>query len=273
MKIAHIDPAQFNSAMAPHDGAGALQYMTVLGNDDFGTNWMFIHAGVVPPGVSIGHHRHECFEECYLIFDGAARFTHNGNTAELRGGVAAPLRLGESHGIYNHTDEDVPWLNIGVSSVKGEADAEDLGEDLVDAVPGDPELVPHQFLDRTLLEPNANAHGGVGEIYVNNLWKDEDFRTNLKFIAYVIVPPECSIGYHRHETVEEVYLFLSGGGRMVVDDEVKEVTEGDCVLNQLGGSHGFYNPTHDPCELLVACVTQRKGIADSTDLGDDLTTR
>ena len=64
MKIARIDPAQFNSAMAPHDGAGALQYMTVLGNDDFGTNWMFIHAGVVPPGVRIGHHRHERFEEC-----------------------------------------------------------------------------------------------------------------------------------------------------------------------------------------------------------------
>jgi mannose-6-phosphate isomerase-like protein (cupin superfamily) len=84
------------------------------------------------------------------------------------------------------------------------------------------------------------------------------------------MPPGTSIGYHRHQTIEETYIIINGSGRMTVDDETEEVYAGDSIPSKLGGSHGLYNHTQEDLELFVMAVCMEHGQFDGEDLGDDL---
>ena len=90
---------------------------------------------------------------------------------------------------------------------------------------------------------------------------------------HALLPPGTSVGYHRHETIEECYVIMEGSGRMTVDDETIEVIPGDVILNRLGGSHGIYNHARDELEFFAVAVCGEKGRFDSTELDDDLTQR
>ena len=117
------------------------------------------------------------------------------------------------------------------------------------------------------------SHSGKGEIGAHMVWQSQDFRTNFGFLGLALLPPATSVGYHRHDTLEECYIILQGSGRMTGDDETAEVFPGDVIPNRLGGSHGLYNHTHEELEILVVAVTQEKGKLDATNLGDELAKR
>jgi len=49
-------------------------------------------------------------------------------------------------------------------------------------------------------------------------------------LSYQRVPPGCRFPYgHTHETQEEVYVVVRGGGRMKLDDEIVTLDEWDAV--------------------------------------------
>lgn len=270
MRISRNDPSQYRDAPRCHNGAGTIRYMGIYGERDFQTPWFFIHRGALPPKTGIGHHQHVQFEECYVILDGAARFTWNGKTVELSGGVMVPCRAGDSHGIYNHTDSDVQFMNLGVAPTGGGYDSVEFGQSLENEPLVMPEEVPHRFIARDAMRSASNVHQGKGMMQFRRLIDDRVFKTNWGFTDHCLLPPDTSIGYHRHDTIEECYMILSGRGRMKVDGEVFEVSAGDFIPNKLGGSHGIYNHASEPLELLNMAVCMEKGIFDATDLGDDL---
>jgi len=272
MRIGHTDPAKYHEAKSCHNGAGAIYYMSLW--DDFETNWMFIHRGVLPPKSGIGHHFHDNCEEMYVIFDNAARFTHNGNTAELKAGAMSPCCVGESHGIYNHTGNNTQFMNLGVAGPGGEYDCRNLDDSLENARPGPADKLPVRYIDRDELVISVGpVHAGKGKLEFRRIWSHETFKTNWGFIDHILLPPDTSIGYHRHETIEECYIILSGKGRITMDDETEEVFAGDAMPNRLGGCHGIYNHSQDALEVLNMAVSLEKGKFDSEDLGDDLSTR
>ncbi len=273
MRIAHNDPSKYGEPEKSHFGAGAIQYMNLWGEEDFQTPWLFIGMGVLPPKSGIGHHAHEAMEEMYTIFDNAAMFTHNGNTAELKGPVMVPCFKGDSHGLYNHTDMETQFMNMGVVSPSLPYDCRNFEDDLAKAEPGPSEKLPKAYLDKNLLMWSSSAHQGKGEIGIRELWSHKDFKTSWGFSHHMLIPPACSIGYHKHDTMEACYIILSGSGRITVDDETEEVKAGDLVPNRLGGSHGIYNHTDRDIELISMDVCLEKGKFDSTDLGDDLSDR
>ena len=133
--------------------------------------------------------------------------------------------------------------------------------------------IPLGRFDRSLLSTHSDVHQGKGDIGVRMIWQHSDFRTNWCLAAHVLMPPQTSIGYHRHVRLEETYVVVNGSGRMTVDDETEEVQAGDSIPNKLGGSHGLYNHTREELELFVNPVTMERGQADSEDFGDDLLTR
>ena len=133
--------------------------------------------------------------------------------------------------------------------------------------------LPVGRLDRNLLTFTPNVHAGKGLVGVRQVWGHQDFRTNWGFVAHCVVPPGASVGYHRHDVIEETYIIMAGSGRMTVDDETEEVHVGDAIPNRLGGSHGIYNHTQEDLELLVMAVCMEPGQFDTYDLGDDLTAR
>jgi mannose-6-phosphate isomerase-like protein (cupin superfamily) len=70
-------------------------------------------------------------------------------------------------------------------------------------------------------------------------------------LSYQRVPPGHRFPYgHSHNTQEEVYVVVRGGGRMKVDDEIVELEEWDAVRVPPGTWRG-YEAGPDGLEILV----------------------
>ena len=151
-------------------------------------------------------------------------------------------------------------------------DSTDFGDDRANAPLESVDRLPVARLDCNLLT-YSQSHEGKGEIGARTLWEHQDFRNNWGFVSHALLPPGTSVGYHRHDRIEEAYIVLNGSGRMTVDDETEEVYEGAAIPNRLGGSHGIYNHTQEDLEMLVVAVCLERGKTDATNFGDDLTTR
>ena len=272
MRVANARREDMQALSAVHGGAGTILFNSLWDRADFDTPFAFVHCAVLPPGGGIGYHRHDDSEEIFITVDNAAQFTHNGRTAEVVGGATVPLRSGEVHAIYNHTDQETRWFNVHCVMPSGEPKSTDLGDDRVGAVLESTDRLPVGRLDRSALK-FVQSHGGKGQVGSRKIWQSEDFRSNFGFLGHYMLPPDTSIGYHRHESVEECYIIIEGSGRMTVDDETEEVGQWDAIPSKLGGRHGLYNHTQENLELLVVAVCAEKGIFDCTDLGDDLSQR
>ena len=73
-------------------------------------------------------------------------------------------------------------------------------------------------------------------------------------VAEATVPPGGETVEHYHRTTEEVYLFVSGAGRMQLGDDEADVRAGDTVVIKPGVRHKLWNPGPDPLVLLCCCA-------------------
>ena len=265
MRISHARREEMNEIKGVHAGAGSLIFKSLFENDAFETPWWFIHSAIIPPGGGIGHHRHDHCEEIFVTIDNASQFTHNGRTTEIFGGAAVPVREGESHAIYNHTDKETRFFNFNVAEAGMPADSYDFGDDRIGAQLESVDRLPIGRFDRDLLT-HKNLHGGKGLVGFRVIWDWRDFRNNYGFLIHCLIPASASVGYHRHDGLEEVYIVMNGNGQITVDGETVNVSPGDAVLNRLGGAHGIYNNTQENLEVLAVSVSMEKGVLDATDL-------
>jgi mannose-6-phosphate isomerase-like protein (cupin superfamily) len=217
-------------------------------------------AGILGPGEEIAPHRHADVEEVHVVLD-EARVLVPGAEIPLAepSAVLAPPYC--THGVRNGSQGFLRYFRIAVGP-----------EGFVGAPPLDDgrETAPSIMaldVDKT---DEFHAHLGMGLIRYRRLWEFEAFSSRWGFIDHVWVPPGTSVGYHRHDRVQESYLILNGEGIMKVDGDVERVGPGDCVPNRLGGSHGLVTVGDEPVEFLNVSISQQKGEWDATDLGDDL---
>jgi mannose-6-phosphate isomerase-like protein (cupin superfamily) len=74
----------------------------------------------------------------------------------------------------------------------------------------------------------------------------------------VRVPAGADIGLHTHAPDnEEMYIIVSGVGRMHVDGQEFIVGAGDVIVNRPGGSHGLVNVGETTLDLVVVEVATR----------------
>jgi mannose-6-phosphate isomerase-like protein (cupin superfamily) len=272
--IGHTVPALFKDAPNAHDGAGVFKIMELIPGAEMKTNFLFVHRGVIPPHVSIGEHLHKNMEEMFIIYTGRAQFTVNGHTAELPARSLVLCPVGSSHGIYNDTDQPVEWMNVGVSLEKGKYISVEYKEDLTKAKVESPAPFLWANLDRSLLNPVANAHQGKGTLGFRRLWANDSFKTPWYFVDHCLLPPGTSIGYHQHGDIEEIYYIVEGSGLSTVNGRTFPVKAGDAIPCRIMDSHGIYNNSNKDLEVLVNCValeknTNKKG----QEWGDDLSKR
>ena len=99
-----------------HDGEGALDWTNVLdGEDVAGRHLNFIHDDILPPGASIGVHRHEHDEEYYYVVSGRGMMTLDGEQLRVEAGDITAVYPGGTHGLENDTDEDLRIIVVSVS--------------------------------------------------------------------------------------------------------------------------------------------------------------
>ena len=72
-------------------------------------------------------------------------------------------------------------------------------------------------------------------------------------LAQATVPPGARTEAHYHRTIEEIYLFTAGRGRMTLGGEEDEVRAGDCVVIAPGVEHDLLNDGPEPLVLLCCC--------------------
>lgn len=91
-----------------HDGEGPMGATFVLGGKQFeGRCIRFLHDNILPPGSSIGYHRHDSGEEYYLVLSGHGTMQLDGEEYPIGPGDISAVFAGGSHGLINDGDEDM----------------------------------------------------------------------------------------------------------------------------------------------------------------------
>ncbi|MHB9028999.1 MAG: cupin domain-containing protein [Candidatus Latescibacterota bacterium] len=262
------DPARYREV---DYGGGPVHEMTILDSALMGTNILYMKRGVIPPGRGIGEHGHRNAEEMYIVFNASAEFTVDGRTALLPAGSSALCPLGSTHALYNNSDVPLEWMTIAASKDKGKGDEGiAYGAVPIKAKIESPAPFRWERFDRTLCKWVGPAHRGKGKILNRRPWLDGNFETNWVRVGHCILPPDTSIGYHRHDGMEEVYYIMSGLGRSTVNGVTWDARAGDALPCTIHDSHGIYNNSKEDLDLFVFMVSLEKDKLDNTDLGDDL---
>ncbi|MDR2442667.1 MAG: cupin domain-containing protein [Deltaproteobacteria bacterium] len=113
-------------------------------------------------------------------------------------------------------------------------------------------LITSEQAARSITE---KAKGGLGHVshvhYINP--KSRPASTRVAMAAINTIPVGSSLGYHIHETDEELFFILEGQG-VFTDTDHKEyqVSSGDVTLCRQGESHGLVNSGTTP--LVFAAI-------------------
>ena len=107
---------------------------------------------------------------------------------------------------------------------------------------------------KTQKNTKLTIHDIGGEVVKENetyLLKDNKLLNGLVVRSTLLNPFKQTTG-HNHSGQEEVYFFVTGEGRMLLDDDEFEVKAGDVVLIPDGAFHRVYNDSGEP--FYFVCV-------------------
>ncbi len=261
-RVIRNDPAKYRQLSAVHAGAGTMGFTQLVGSKDLSTNFLYLHAGVIPANAGIGHHFHHNIEEMYVLLDGEAEFTVNGRTAKIKAPAVVPCRMGDAHGIYNSSGKPVRWLNFGVSFYKGKADNFDLGDNRVGASLDPIPTFVSARLEREKLKANNPAYAGNGVMY-RRVFGPEIFKTNWDHVDHVVIPAGSTAGPRSMVGFEEVYYVINGTGSITINADKAPIGASDAFYGLSGEQVTIANEGKEDLELLVIGVaTNKQKIAD-----------
>ncbi len=255
-RIAHTEPGKYRASPRVHGGPGQLDYMGLFNATALDTNLYFLHRGIIQPKSGIGAHFHNQCEEMFVIFDGEAQFTVDGRTSVLKGPAGAPVRMGHSHAIYNHTDKPVQWMNINVSARKGVYDAFDLSDGRVDVSLDPIPTFMTMRLDQSLLRPAAAPVAAKGTVQYRRALAPSVFLGPWAYVDHLVLAPGSATTPQAHQEIGEFYYVMNGEGTVKVGAETAAIRPGDAVPIQLNETKSFENAGTSPLELLVVGIVR-----------------
>lgn len=108
--------------------------------------------------------------------------------------------------------------------------------------------------EEMIVELRERMRGGEGTIRIKNLFQPGDLKGKARLVAELTIPVAGSIGFHQHDQEEEIFYFLSGQGRVLDQDQWKEVNPGDALVTGGGKGHAIENIGSDPMVLMAVIL-------------------
>jgi mannose-6-phosphate isomerase-like protein (cupin superfamily) len=106
---------------------------------------------------------------------------------------------------------------------------------------------------KNLHETNEErVHSGTVSAW--NLFREEDFQSNVLWFNDNLVQPGVTIEPHKHEDIEEVYYILHGKGRVKVGVNEKDVGPGDAIYIPIQKEHSLNNTGLFPLRFICLGV-------------------
>jgi len=99
-RVANLNDLELESVVA-HGGEGRILFRRLFGEGDLRGSWNFVDFAVLPPGTSIGRHRHGQNEELYLVLEGEGLMELDGAEFPVRPGSVILNQPHGTHGLRN----------------------------------------------------------------------------------------------------------------------------------------------------------------------------
>ncbi len=256
-RVIHNDPSTYRNITDVHAGAGSMGFTQLIGRNDLSSNFLYLHTGTIAGKSGIGHHFHHSIEEMYVLLSGEAEFTINGRTSKIKAPALVPCKMGDSHAIYNTTDQPVKWLNFAVSTIKARGDAFDLGDDRVGAALDPVPAFVSGKLDKELLKPERTPYKGNGVSY-RRVLGSEVFSTDWSYVDHLTIPAGTKTDPYQLKGMEAVYYVINGSGTVTADGKSGTFGKDDAFFGRLGESITLDNTGNDTVELLIIGISASK---------------
>jgi mannose-6-phosphate isomerase-like protein (cupin superfamily) len=103
-------------------------------------------------------------------------------------------------------------------------------------------------------EVRERMRDGTGSVEFVHIVRKEELKGRTRLFARLRIPPGSSIGYHTHDSEEEVYYILQGTASVTDQGVTTSVGPGDAVLTGGGGGHSIANQGSETLELLAVIL-------------------
>jgi mannose-6-phosphate isomerase-like protein (cupin superfamily) len=106
-------------------------------------------------------------------------------------------------------------------------------------------------IDSIVAEPLSHDDGISKHVILRN-----GSVPHLTQLAQARIPPGSRVTAHKHRDMHEIFIILSGQGRVRCDDIVQPVGPGTCIRIEPGELHGFENDGSDDLVVMYFGIAE-----------------
>ena len=102
------------------------------------------------------------------------------------------------------------------------------------------------------VEFREEMRGGKGKVKVETFWEPKtEMRSHNRMFSRLTLNPGCSIGFHPHDSEEEIFVIVKGHAEADDNGTPVELGPGDTLLTGNGDGHAIRCVGDEPLEIVA----------------------